>query len=62
MTTYSFLATSSTASGSNTMEHTQQFDSAELAQAYITEWTQALNGAGYNGANNWTVVVNGQQD
>ena len=60
MTTYSFVATSTTASGTTTLEASREFSSVESAQAYVVEWTTALNSVGYNGSKNWTVVVNGQ--
>ena len=60
MTTYSFLATSTTASGTTTLEVSREFSSVEAARAYVDEWITSLNSAGYNGSKDWTVVVNGQ--
>jgi hypothetical protein len=56
MATYTFQATSTTASGLTTLEHTGDYDTLEQAQAYITEWTTALNSAGYGGGT-WTVAI-----
>ena len=56
MTTYTFRATSTTASGLTTLEHTGEYATLELAQAYITEWSTALNTASYGGGT-WTVGI-----
>jgi hypothetical protein len=56
MATYTFQATSTTASGITTLHHTGEYDTLELAQAYITEWSTALNSASYGGGT-WTVGI-----
>lgn len=60
MTTYSFQATSTTASGVTTLQNSGQFDTLEQAQAFLAEWETALNSASYGGGN-WSVgIVNTQ--
>jgi|Laugresbdmm110sn_1035088.scaffolds.fasta_scaffold225186_1 hypothetical protein len=56
MATYTFRATSTTASGVTTLDHIGEYDTLELAQAYITEWSTALNSASYGGGT-WTVGI-----
>lgn len=56
MTTYTFQATSTTATGVDTLQNTGDFDTLEQAQAYIEEWTTALNTASYGGGT-WSVGI-----
>jgi len=56
MATYTFRATSTTASGVTTLDHIGEYETLELAQAYITEWSTALNSASYGGGL-WTVGI-----
>ena len=43
MTTYTFQATSNTATGSNTMQNTGEFDTVDQAKEFMHQWVQALN-------------------
>lgn len=56
MTTYTFQATSTSASGQTTLEHVGEYATLEQAQAYITEWSTALNAASYGGGT-WSVGI-----
>ena len=57
MTTYTFQATSNTATGSNTMQTSGEFDTVEQAREFMNQWVQALNSAGYNSAGNWLAEI-----
>ena len=57
MTTYTFQATSNTASGTTTLQNTGEFDTVEQAREFMNQWVQALNAAGYNGTGNWLAEI-----
>lgn len=56
MATYSFKATSTSASGVTTLQQTGEFDTLEAAQAFMDNWVTSLNTAGYNGSSDWSAA------
>jgi hypothetical protein len=61
MPTYTFRATSTSATGVNTLDNSGEFDTIEQAQAFMDEWVSALNSAGYNSSGTWAAAFVNQQ-